>query len=151
MDLSAEMRRALEECDVGTVRQLWARMSPHLPQPQSDAETLACIHRARTEARSIPLNLRFYSHRWLEDRGWPSGLPDELKPRAKRLYPQIASAVGIAVKIGDPQLSAAAVEIRGAMECAVFEAEADGKLLDAPFVKGRMMEARTKAKKQLFG
>jgi hypothetical protein len=42
-------------------------------------------------------------------------------------------------------------EIRGAMEDAVLEAEADGRLTDAPFVKGRMMEARAKARKILFG
>jgi hypothetical protein len=151
MDLAPTMRQCLEDCDVQTVRHLWKHVAPHLPQPQSDAETLACIHRARTEAQSISLNLRAYSHRWLEDRGWPSGLPDELKPRAERLYPKTVSAVGIAVRISVPQLSPAALEIRGAMERVVLEAEADGKLEEAPFVKGRMQEARAKAKKQLFG
>jgi hypothetical protein len=39
--------------------------------------------------------------------------------------------------------------VRGAMEYSVLEAEADGKLEDTPFVRGRMMEARNNAKKKL--
>lgn len=151
MDIAVVMRRALEDLDVPTVRRLWQHMAPHLSQPRDDAEALACMHRARTEARSISVIERAYSHRWLEDRGLPSGLPDELKPRAERLYPRIASAVGIAVSMRDKGLAPAAVEIRQAMEVAVLEAEADGKLLRASFVKGRMMAARERIKKQLFG
>src|SRR6476620_6475738 len=103
MDCSAAMRQCLEEANAPAVRKLWAEMCPHLPQPESDFEALACLHRARTEARSMPLNLRAYSHRWLLDRGFPSGLPDHLKPKADRLYPQVVSAVGIAVTVRSPE------------------------------------------------
>lgn len=151
MDNSDAMRRCLEELDVPAARSLWRQMAPHLPQPKDDAEALVCLHRARTEARSMPLRLRAYSHRWLTDAGWPSGLPDALRPRAERMYPKVASAVGIAVKMRDPAFAAAAAEIRGAMEYVVLEADADGRLEDARFVRGRMQEARIKARKQLFG
>jgi hypothetical protein len=148
MDVPAAMRQVLVECDVSGARRLWAEYAPHMPQPQNDAEALVCLHRARTEAASIALRLRAYSHRWLVDNGWPSGLPDELRPKAERLYPRIALSVGIGVKSVYPDVAA---EIRSAMEDAVLEAEADGRLTDAPFVKGRMMEARAKARKILFG
>jgi hypothetical protein len=148
VDPSAVMRRCLEELDVPRAQTFWGHVAPHLPQPQSEAEALACLHRARTEAQSIALGYRLYSHRWLEDRGLPSGLPDELKPKAERRDPRIASAVGIAVHSPHAE---AVTEIRGAMEDAVLEAEADRKLEDAPHVKARMMEARAKVRKQLFG
>jgi hypothetical protein len=148
MDVPAAMRQVLVECDVSGARRLWAEYAPHMPQPQDDAEALVCLHRARTEAASLALRLRAYSHRWLVDHDWPSGLPDELRPKAERLYPRIASSVGIGVKSAYPEVAS---EIRGAMEDAVLEAEADGRLTDAPFVKGRMMEARAKARKILFG
>lgn len=150
MNPSSEMRRCLEELDIPGVRRLWAHMAPHLEQSATDAETLICLHRARTEAESIPLEARAYSHRWLLDNGYPSGLPDHLKPKAERLYPRVSVAVGIAVKMMNPELKVAGVEIRRAMEGAVLEAEADGKLNDSGFVKLRMLEARAKARKQLF-
>src|ERR1044072_6980895 len=93
------LRRCLEECDVAGIRALWAQIPPGMPQPHTDAEALATIHRARTEANSIALRLRAYSHRWLEDRGLPSGLPDELRPRAERMYPRVVDGVGISVNI----------------------------------------------------
>jgi len=43
------------------------------------------------------------------------------------------------------------VAVEGAMRDAVLEAEAEGRLTDAPFVKARMSEARTFAVKKLFG
>jgi hypothetical protein len=151
MNASTIMRRALEECDVTSARRLWAVWCPFFPQPKDDAEALVTLHRARTEANSIALELRAYSHRWLVDRGWPSGLPDGLKPKAERMYPQIASAVGIAVKARRPENAAAAVVIRQAMEHAVLEAAADKRLCDDRLVKERITEARIKARKRLFG
>jgi hypothetical protein len=142
------MRQVLVECDVFGARRLWAEYAPHMPQPKDDAEALVCLHRARTESASIALRLRAYSHRWLVDHGWPSGLPDELKPMVERIYPAVAAAVGIAVKSAHPEV---ATEVRGAMEAAVLEADADGRLTDVPFVKRRMLEARAKARKRLFG
>ena len=148
MDISDVMRQCLEELDVHRAQAVWGHIAPHLPQPQDDHDMLVCLHRARTEAASMPLDLRAYSHRWLLDRGWQSGLPDRLKPKAERLYPRVVSGVGIAVRSEYPEVTRS---IRGAMEVTVLEAEADGKLLDSPFVKRRMMEARAKERRALFG
>lgn len=123
------------------IRALWAKVSPHLPQPASDAEALATIHRARTEARSIPLRLRAYSHRWLIDHALPSGLPDELKPRAERMYPRIVRAVGIAVRGISEAGRERAVLVREAMVDAVENAYADG-ITDSARVRALMTKAR---------
>lgn len=148
---ASEFRRCLEECDIDGVRKLWAHVSPHLPQPTSHADTLVIIHRARTQTNSIALNLRAYSHRWLLDQGYSSGLPDELKPSAERLYPKVTGAVGLSINVGSPWLKPIVPIVRGAMQDAVLEAEADGKLDDASHVKRRMMEAREYTMKKLIG
>lgn len=141
MEHSDEMRRCLELLDVDGVRRLWAHISPHLPQPQSDAQALVMLHRARTEARSVRFKLRAYSHRWLVDNGWPSGLPDELKPKAERIYPRFVGGVGISVNTKSDWLKPAALEIRKSMENAVEDAYAEGRTEPA-FVSARMAEAR---------
>lgn len=134
-------------------RALWAKVMPHLPQPADDLETLATIHHARTQAKSLPLRLRAYSHRWLCERLLPSGLPDWLRPKAERMYPRLVEAVGIAVKpiTGEtpPIVAAFSLHVRGAMEYAVEDAFANGDK-DPTIVKGRMMEARAYARKH-FG
>lgn len=76
-----EFRRCLTELDVVGVRRIWAEVAPHLPQPANENETLFTLHMARTEAQSIPLNLRQYSHRWLRERGFGSMLPEALWPK----------------------------------------------------------------------
>lgn len=150
MNHSAEFRRCLEECDAAAVRKLWQHMAPHLHQPESDHEALATIHRARTEMASMRFRLRAYSHRWLIDNGYPSALPDEFKPRAERLYPQIAEGVGIAVRAMSELMRPAVKVIQGAMTDAVSEAYADGRT-DAGYVKGRIMAARQETVRSLFG
>jgi hypothetical protein len=137
---AAEFRRCLNDCDVVGLRRLWSHCFPHLPQPRTDLQALIILHRARTEANSSPLRLRAYSHRWLEDNGHQSGLPDHLKPSAERMYPKIVSAVGIAVQsLWRPADEVKAIE--AAMSNAVAEAYADGKK-DPEFVTQRMKEAR---------
>src|SRR5882724_6378311 len=122
MPHAAEFRRCLEECDISAVRKLWWHLAPDLHKPASDHEALATIHRARTEAVWMHLRLRAYSHRWLLDHGYPSALPDELKPKAERLYPQIVEAVGISVNTVSSRLKPLAVIIRQNMADAVMEA-----------------------------
>jgi hypothetical protein len=90
---SAAMRSILKDLDVHAAKRAWGE--------PDDAKTLVMLHMARTAAKSIPMGLRAYSHRWLVDHGLPSQLPDELKPKAERMYPQVVSAVGIAVKMRD--------------------------------------------------
>jgi hypothetical protein len=83
------------EADVSGIRALWRHLSPHLPLPPTDADCLRAIHMARTQANTIPFKMRAYSHTWLMERNLPSALPDKLKPKAERLYPPKAEAVGV--------------------------------------------------------
>lgn len=75
-----DFRACLIDLDVSRVRKLWAHVSPHLTQPADDYETLFTLHMARTEAQSVPLSLRQYSHRWLAERGFGSHLEPHLQP-----------------------------------------------------------------------
>lgn len=94
---------------------------------------------------------RYYSHRWCLDHGVMSLLPDHEKPAAERMYPQVASSVGISVK-GISDLTAPVVpHVRSAMEHAVLEAYADGRKDDIPHIKLRMKEARATTMRKLLG
>ncbi len=146
MDHAAEFRRCLEECDVPGIRRLSAHVMPHLPQPKSDAQALVSLHHARTQSAWIRIRLRAYSHRWLIERGLPSGLPDNLKPSAERLYPQKTAVVGISVNSKYPVVQRA---IHGAMRDAVLETYADGHAEQPEIVKARMMEARARERRGL--
>jgi predicted metal-dependent phosphoesterase TrpH len=141
-----DMRR----CDIEGIRRLWATVARHLPQPASDAEALVMLHRARTETRSIAFRLRAYSHRWLTERGLPSALPDELRPRAERMFPVIVDAVGVAVKSRSGEFKPVAEAVQRAMSDTVAEMYADG-VKDPVLVKARMMEARSKTLDKLLG
>jgi hypothetical protein len=147
MAAADEFRQALERGDVKHLRRIWSRVAPHLPQPASDEEAEIAMHQARTAARSVQFKHRAWSHRWLAERCHRSCLPDDLKPKAERLYPVVVSGVGIAVKSNFPEVVA---EVRGAMSDAVEEAFADGRT-EPEFVRARMQEARTRAKLALFG
>lgn len=92
-----ELRRCLVDCDIVAIRELWTHISPHLPPPADDGEALIQIHLARTATERIPFRFRAYSHKWLTERKIHSLLPDELRPRAERMYPRIVSAVGVCV------------------------------------------------------
>jgi hypothetical protein len=92
-----EFRAALASGDVRLVRKAAAIAFPHLPQPETDEDAEVLMHVARTEATSLPLRLRAWSHRWLTERGHPSHLPDELKPKAEQIHPVIAEGVLVAV------------------------------------------------------
>ena len=143
---SAEMMRCLEECDVVAIRKLWRHIALYLHQPATDHEAEATIHRARTEMPSMRFRLRAYSHRWLVDNGYPSALPDELRPRAERIYPSIVEGVGIAVKTSSPIKKI----ILEAMSVSVLDAYTE-KIVNPIFVKERIMAAREKTIKKLFG
>ena len=137
MEAGSAFLQALVEGSVTDIRALWRVVCPHLPQPRDDQEAALMMHRARTQTNSIPLKERAYSHRWLIERGLPSGLPDHLRPRAERMYPTVVDAVGIAVRSQrDP---VAAKEVRGVMENAVKEMYADG-VKDPQRIKRRIME-----------
>jgi hypothetical protein len=146
----ATARKAIEDCDIALVRKLWAYTHAHLPQPKTDAQALVVIHHARTQMQSVSLRLRAYSHRWLTDKGYPSALPDDLKPRAERMFPVVVAGVGVAVG-GNGILKPVAEHVEVAMSDAVMDC-CDGRndkllKLPTPLVKGRMFEARDKAKR----
>lgn len=144
------VRQVLEEGDLRTLRRMHAHLFPHLPQPKNRRETEVTLHMARTVSDSLNFKLRAYSHRWLSERGYPSQLPDRLKPRAERLYPREVHAVGIALDTSSKLLAPAIPLIRTAMENSVMESYADG-VTDPKVIKARFLEAGEREKKALFG
>jgi len=150
MGHAAEFRRCLEQVDAAGIRKLWRHVSPHLQQPKDDFEATVAIHHARTQTETIALKLRAWSHRWLTDHGYPSGLPDRMKPSAERLYPRVVEAVGISVNFRSPVLQPITPLVRGAMEDAVAEAYAD-KRTEPSFVRARMQEAKERTVRRLVG
>ena len=144
--MNDHFRQALIDGDVALCRKIMAHVYPKMPQPESDHDALVTMHYARTAANSIPLKYRAYSHRWLLERSLPSGLPDQLKPAADRLYPHVVDGVGIAVKTLSRSRSDLVVPIRKAMEDAVLDCYAEGDK-DPELIKRRMQEARWKIDK----
>lgn len=148
---SGEFRALLIAGDVQGLRGLWEVAMPHLPQPKSYAEAEKVMHITRTQTASIPLRPRAYSHRWLTERNLPSYLPDELKPKAERMYPVVVEGVGIFVKpSNNAYLRPAQLEVQTSMEHAVADAYAEGRT-DPEFVKARMAEAKDRTMRALFG
>lgn len=144
---SDEFRQALEDGDVVLLRRAWGELAPHLPQPISDRDAEIVMHHARTQAISIAFAKRAYSHCWLTERCLPSGLPDDLKPKAERMCPRVVSAVGVAAR---SNIEGLAQLLQKAMTDAVSECYADGKIAPA-FVKARIHGARQRALKSLLG
>lgn len=140
------MRQVLEECDIAGARALWAQISPNMPQPANDDEALVSLHMARTQSDFLRFKLRAHSHHWLAERGFPSQLPDALRPKAERMYPVIVHAVGVAVKTASSSHRALGQAIQRAMSDAALECYADRKT-DPEFVRARMLEARAKIRR----
>jgi hypothetical protein len=149
MNYREVMRRALEEHDVITCCKLWEYVAPNMPQPTTDAEAFFIMHHACTQAENVSLRSRAYSHRWLLDHGYSSGLPDELKPKAERMYPKIVDAIGIACGSTSEAMRPLMPHVQGAMENVVLEHYADG-IKDPKIIKPRMLEARKKVIKKLM-
>jgi hypothetical protein len=141
MNAGDVFRACLLDLDIEMARRCWADVAPGMPQPKNDFEVLVTLHHARTQAASVPLKLRAYSHCWLLDRGLPSALPDDMKPAAQRMYPREVQAVGVSVKA----MSAASIPLAKAMERAmsdaVAECYADGRT-SPDLIRARMEEAR---------
>jgi hypothetical protein len=129
------------DLDVATARRCWADIAPQFPQPKSDAETLVTLHMARTQTEAMPSHKRVYSHHWLLDHGYPSMLPDHMRPKAER--PRKVEAVGIAVLALSEERRPLAKAIEKAMSDAVAECYADG-IRDPDKIKAHMAQARRK-------
>jgi hypothetical protein len=149
-DFGDAFRQCLLDVDVVTTRKLWAHVRPNFPQPDTDADVEITIHYSRTLTNSISFRPRAYSHAWLMERGLPSGLPDKLRPRAERMYPRVVPGVGLSVNFSSPEMQPVKIVVQGAMEDAIREVHADGKITDAPLVKQRMAEARKRVFKELM-
>lgn len=135
------LRECMINLEVGRARKCWAAIAPDMPQPDSDHEVYATLHHARTQSESIPLALRLWSHNWLIDHGLPSGLPDNMRPKAQRIYPRTVEAVGVSVKAMSAASAPLAAAIERAMSDAVAECYADGEKRPE-IVKARMEYAR---------
>lgn len=147
---SAAFRQLLEDGDIDGLRSAWAQLFPAMPQPETRHDAEIVMHSARTVASSIPFNKRAYSHCWLVERMLPSQLPDNLKPKAERLYPRVVGGVGISVNMRSEWMKPAALEVRAALEHAVLEAYADGREEPA-FIRQRMKEVKHRKVRALFG
>jgi hypothetical protein len=146
-----EFPAALESGDVQLVRRISAQLFPHLPQPATDEDAETQMHMARTQMPEVSFRARAWSHRWLTERSLPSQLPDELKPKAERLYPVVVEAVFVSANSNSAALRPVAKLVQAAMSDAVLEAEADGRLSDVPFVRARIQDARARTFKELLG
>ncbi len=139
-------RQALIDGDAMLCWKIMTEVQPHI-KIKSLAEAEAVMHRARTELVFVPFRARAYSHAWLCERNLPSALPDELRPKAERLYPRVAQIVGIAVKM-PKLLHEVAQEVESSMSSAVSGLAADGAdLSDRPLVHGQMFAARDRTLK----
>lgn len=146
-----DFRALLEAGDVQALRDAWTKLTPHLPQPANFEAAEIAMHMARTQAVKVTLRARAYSHRWLLERGFPSQLPDELKPHAEQLYPEVVECVGVFV--GTPAsdvLKPVAAAVRDAMLDAVQDAQASGER-SPDVIRARALEARTTTLKTLLG
>lgn len=148
-DKATAFREALQLGDVDRLRQLWAALFPHLPQPQDRMEATVVLHQARTAANSVTIAARQYSHRWLREQGYRSDLPYELKSKAEQQgRPVIVEAVGISVGSMDksPGGRERTAFIRKSMEKVVHEMFGAGET-DPVLMRRRMMEARSRARR----
>lgn len=150
--MQAAFRQVLLEGDVAGLRALWAAHAPPgWTQPASDEEAALMLHRARTESEWVPFARRAWSHRWLCERGLPSGLPDSLRPRAERLYPRVVELVGISFNARSALLKPVAALAQAAACDAVADVYADDPHPDGDVVRGRIREARERTIRQLLG
>lgn len=147
---AAAFRSLLEAGDVDGLREAWARVAPHLPQPETREQAEITMHHARTGSEGVTFRARAYSHRWLTERAFPSALPDVLKPKAERMFPVVADAVGISVSARNEILQPVAQEIEQAMAVKVEEMYADGDK-DPSLVKSQIMDVRERTWRKLMG
>lgn len=145
-----EFHAALESGDVKLVAKASARLFPHLPQPESLEAVEASMHMARTQMPTISFKARAYSHRWLTERGLPSQLPDDLKPKAEQVHPKIVEGVLVAVMVQDEEMRPLADEVEKAMNIAVEDCYANGDT-DPELVRQQMMAARARTRRALLG
>lgn len=149
MDIAAGYRDALLALDVAAMRRLAAHTMPHIQQGDGTA-ILTAMHMARTQAESLPLRARAYSHRWLDERGLPSQLPDALRPKAERMFPKVVSAIGVSVNFRLPELRPAKPLIERAVTDMIEDTPA-AKRDDPDFMRPRIAEVKRETRRRLLG
>ena len=97
MSVAAAFRDVLDTGDAARYRFIWGEVYPSLPQLKDIDEARLSLHQARTNAESVRLEKRLYSHSWLRERGYQSGLPVCFRPEGEQVEQRIISAVGVAV------------------------------------------------------
>lgn len=147
---AAAFREALAAGDVAAVMRLHSQALPHLPAPESRDAAEASMHMARTQAEWLHDQKRCYSHAWLTERGFPSQLPDNLKPKAERLFPVIAEGVLVSINTNSPAFKPVAAEAQRAACDAVEDCYANGDT-DPALVRSRILEARERTFRTLAG
>lgn len=149
MSAQSEFHAALEAGDLALVRKAAAVLFPHLPMPADKEAAEASMHMARTQM-PITFRARAWSHRWLTERNLPSQLPDELKPKAERMYPVVAEAVFVSANSNSPAMKPVAQLVQTAMSDAVEDCYANGDR-EPTLVRARIQEARRNTFKALVG
>jgi hypothetical protein len=151
MNLAGEMQYCMVKLDVERAKEIWRKVSPHLPPITSDEEMLTTLHLARTQSEAVNTRMRFYSHCWLRERGYPSALPDSMRQSADRMYPRTERSVGISLNSRSDLTRPILPLVRNAMEDAVLDIYADRKQDDIDLIKRQMMEARRTTVRKLLG
>lgn len=149
--ISRAFLEVLERRDVAGYRKLSREFLPQYPQPESAEAAEAAMHIATTQTGGAAFKARAYSHAWLLERGLPSMLPDELRPKAQRVHPVTVKAVGISVNFRSRFMKGAENQVRGVMEDAVLDAYANGDQDREAQIKRNMLEARDREMRALFG
>jgi hypothetical protein len=146
-----EFRQALIEGNDDTLHRIWCEVFPGMPRPTKRDEIVATMHVARTAAECVPEIGRFYSHRWLEERGLPSHLPVHLRPKCDQHYANVVEAVGFSYNTDREWLKPAKTLIMTAVSNVIEDCAANGELKNTDLVRDRMMAAKDDEFRRLFG
>jgi hypothetical protein len=65
-----ERDEALASGDVDRVLAFWRKYNPHMREPSSRLVAEMAMHKARTAATTLPMEVRQASKQWLQERGY---------------------------------------------------------------------------------
>lgn len=68
----AERDAMLMKCDVDEMLAFHAKHNPDVPPPTTREVAEITLHKARTAAKSLPIDARRLSKKWLSERGYKS-------------------------------------------------------------------------------
>ena len=140
----------LEAGDVEGCRKAWHHAQPRMPQPETAEEAEMVMHLTRSGTSAVSFAARAYSHAWLTERGLPSQLPDDLKPKAEQMHPRVVEMIGVAVMSSSDAMKPVAKEVEKAMVDAVAICQHDG-VKDPELVQAVMQDAKDRTLKKLLG